>query len=235
MGAKTGDAMNEPESVDQIRRDMERTRGEMGRTLSELQRRLDPATLKAQAKDAAYDATLGKVGNMAQNAGISIKRSIQENPLPLAIAALGVGWMIVRARSAAAAPPRYEPPSPPVRERIASTAEDVKERAGRVAESAQATVRDVAYQAQASGRRAVGKVEQTFQDNPLAVGLGVVAAGIALGLAFPTTRVEDEWLGEARDKLAEKAQQAAHGALDTMQPHEEQQRPDGAHAELLPH
>ena len=41
-----------------------------------------------------------------------------------------------------------------------------------------------------------------------------MAVGAAVGLAVPATRVEQEYLGEARDKLVDKAQQVAH---DTMQ------------------
>jgi ElaB/YqjD/DUF883 family membrane-anchored ribosome-binding protein len=40
------------------------------------------------------------------------------------------------------------------------------------------------------------------RDNPLAVGAAAVAVGVGIGLLLPSTQREDEFLGEARDRLA---------------------------------
>ncbi len=211
--------------ADGIRRDMDQTRAEMGRTIDELQVRLNPQLLKEQAKDAAYDATIGRVGNMVQNAGEQIKdtgsgfvRSIKENPVPAAIAALSIGWLFMRARSQASGrrmvttSAEYEGPS--VTEQIGEKTDELKERAGRVADKAQHQIQNVAQRAEVRGREMSDRVQRTFTDNPLAIGLGVVAVGLAIGLALPITQKEDELMGEARDRFLDKAQQAAHGALD---------------------
>lgn len=257
MGATTSRMNDEPErssEADRIRRDMDRTRAEMGRTINELQERLNPQLLKEQAKDAAYDATIGRVGNMVQNAGDSIKQtgngfvqSIKDNPVPAAIAVLSVGWLFMKARSQArmttqpiVGTERYdvafeplegdegieteepeglgttsiESGGPSVGDKIGDKADELKQRAGQAAQNAKRQIRDVAQQAQVRGREVGDRVQRTFMDNPLAIGLGVVAAGIALGLALPITQKEDELMGEARDKLLGKAEQAAHGALN---------------------
>jgi ElaB/YqjD/DUF883 family membrane-anchored ribosome-binding protein len=242
MGSTTSSMKDEPgwsEEAKRIRRDMDQTRAEMGRTIDELQVRLNPELLKEQAKDAAYDATIGRVGNMVQNAGDQIKdtgngfvQSIKDNPLPAAIAALSIGWLFMRARSQATTTERYdvafEPDEsseyegietagsegPSVKERIGEKTDELKERAGRVADKAQARIQNVAQRAEVRGREVSNRVQHTFMDNPLAVGLGVVAVGLAIGLALPITQKEDELMGDARDRLLDKAQQAAHGALD---------------------
>lgn len=238
MGATTSSRMNdEPgpsEEANRIRREMDQTRAEMGRTLEELQVRLDPKLLKQQAKDAAYDATIGRVGNMVQNAGDQIKetgngfvQSIKDNPVPVAIAALSIGWLFMRARSQVSGremvttTERYdvafepdESEGPSVREQIGEKTDELKQRAGQVTQNAQRRIQDVAQQAQVRGREMTDRVQRAFDDNPLAIGLGVIAAGLAIGLALPITQKEDELMGQARDRLLDKAEQAAHGALD---------------------
>ena len=222
MGATTSDVNEQPERSDEserIRRDMAQTRVQMGRTLNELQDRLNPDTLKQQAKDAAYDATIGRVGNMVQNAGESIRQtgngfvqSIKDNPLPAAIAVLSVGWLFSRARASASTGTTTTFST----EKIGDKAEEMKLRASRAADNAQEQIRCVARQAQVRGREMGQSIQRSFYDNPLAFGLGVVAVGVALGLVFPSTELENEWMGEARDRLASKAQEAAHGALDKV-------------------
>jgi hypothetical protein len=104
--------------------------------------------------------------------------------------------------------------------KIASKARDTmhgvtdkaQQTAGYVAERAQ----NVARGAQNQARR----VEETFvrklNDAPLAVGAAALALGTAVGLAVPRTRMEDEWLGDARDTLLDKAQSVASQTLDKV-------------------
>jgi gas vesicle protein len=51
------------------------------------------------------------------------------------------------------------------------------------------------------------------QSNPLGLMIGAAAVGFVVGLALPTTRVEDEKLGELADDLKEQAREAGHDAL----------------------
>jgi hypothetical protein len=44
-----------------------------------------------------------------------------------------------------------------------------------------------------------------------------LAAGAIVGLSLPTTRVENEYLGEARDRLVGQAKSAAHEAAEKVQ------------------
>jgi ElaB/YqjD/DUF883 family membrane-anchored ribosome-binding protein len=195
------------EATFQIRRDMDATRAEMDRTIGALQRKLSPDTLKQQAKDAAYDAARGKAESMV--------RSIKANPFPLAMAALGVGWIVMRGRASTRPAQITVAPSRVDRalETIGDKAQDLKLRAGDAADEMKVRVSEVADEARMQGRRAADTIETKFHENPLAIGLGVVAAGVILGLAIPITSKEDEWMGAARDKLASKAEEAAHEAL----------------------
>jgi hypothetical protein len=45
--------------------------------------------------------------------------------------------------------------------------------------------------------------------NPLMVGAAAIAVGATVGLALPETEAENEWLGETRDTMVERAQEVA--------------------------
>ena len=62
----------------------------------------------------------------------------------------------------------------------------------------------------ATGRKAGDALE----DHPLAAAVIGVATGALIGAMLPRTAREDEWLGESRDRLAERARAAAKAALD---------------------
>jgi len=52
------------------------------------------------------------------------------------------------------------------------------------------------------------------QANPIGLGVGAVAVGLLVGMALPTTQVEDERLGDLSDDLKQQAREAGSEALD---------------------
>jgi hypothetical protein len=57
--------------------------------------------------------------------------------------------------------------------------------------------------------RAERSVEDTLRENPLALGAVALAVGAAIALALPSTHVEDEWMGAAKDRFISEAEGAA--------------------------
>jgi hypothetical protein len=55
-----------------------------------------------------------------------------------------------------------------------------------------------------------------IKENPLAVGAVALALGAAVGFAIPLTAKENEYLGEYRDEVFDKAQATAQDALGTV-------------------
>jgi ElaB/YqjD/DUF883 family membrane-anchored ribosome-binding protein len=59
-------------------------------------------------------------------------------------------------------------------------------------------------------RQAVGSV----RDNPLGLAIGAVAAGFLVGLLLPTSRAEDEAIGDSADSVKDQAMEAGQEALN---------------------
>lgn len=53
-----------------------------------------------------------------------------------------------------------------------------------------------------------------IDEHPLAAGLMGLALGAAVGASLPATQTEDEWFGEYRDQLAERAWHEGEGYVD---------------------
>jgi uncharacterized protein YjbJ (UPF0337 family) len=288
MTAPAGD-----EKAATIRGDIARTRGDLSRTVEEIEERLSPARIKAQvasvtddlkesvlgsyhevkgqlkddlgrelrsAKDAVSDeltlareavreATVGRVENMVHDAresvsdaGSSVLDTLKANPVPTALIGLGLGWLVFGGRGRSLAPARAsrrgvgdvygygeglgegEPierrrPQRGLRrgravgEVVSHLAHDAGHKVEDLAEDARRTSRRVASGASRGIHRAEQTVESTLRDNPLAIGAIALAVGAAIGLALPHTRVEDEWMGETKERLMNRAQGVAGEAL----------------------
>ncbi|RYE90700.1 MAG: hypothetical protein EOO75_09800 [Myxococcales bacterium] len=133
-------------------------------------------------------------------------------------------------------------------DRVTSTAShlahDASDRASELGHRASATASDLAHRASAQAdhlshqahdaydhltdeaRQQAHRAEQTFQrtltTNPLALGAVALAVGAVVGLSLPSTRREDELLGETRDQLLHRAQGVAHEAVESVHQYSEQ-------------
>ena len=108
---------------------------------------------------------------------------------------------------------------------VADTARAATERATSAVSSAASSVRDVASSAADTasqkfnqGTRVVGdRYNNMLQENPMALGVVALAAGALVGMVLPGTRVEGEYLGEARDRLVDQAKSVAQEAVGKVQ------------------
>jgi hypothetical protein len=94
---------------------------------------------------------------------------------------------------------------------------DVKGRAkGAIADKKDALVSKVsgstpdAGEVKQGAKQAVG----VAQENPLGLAVGGIAAGFLFGMLVPTTRVENEKLGELSDQVKERAKETGQEALE---------------------
>ena len=79
------------QSPEEIERDIQRTRAQMGRDIDALGEKLSPENLKQQAKDAVAEKAQDMVSNVGQQArrtGSRLVEFVRENPLPVAAVGL---------------------------------------------------------------------------------------------------------------------------------------------------
>jgi gas vesicle protein len=60
----------------------------------------------------------------------------------------------------------------------------------------------------------IGRVKDTAKRNPLGLAVGAAAFGFVAGLLIPSTRIENEQMGEISDRVTDAAKETATDALD---------------------
>jgi Protein of unknown function (DUF3618) len=100
-----GDGSNADPEAERIATEIESTRSEMGATIDEIGHRLQPQTIADEAREKIREATVGKVermvddaGQTAQRTGNTVVETVRQNPVPAALAAIGVGWLALKVR-----------------------------------------------------------------------------------------------------------------------------------------
>jgi ElaB/YqjD/DUF883 family membrane-anchored ribosome-binding protein len=225
------------ESPQEIEREIERTRDRMSRNIDELGDRLSPSNLKEEAKSAIKDAAQGAVSNVGEQARRTSSRLVEvirDNPLPVIAVGAGVTWLLTQrsrsdvsgdrmARYAYTGPERRQAHGikervgeavSGVKESVSEAAGGVKERAGELKEQAGERIGDFGNQARWQSQRLKTNLEHAAEDNPLALAVGAVVAGLALGLLLPGTQRENELMGPSRDQLVDRAEETVERAKD---------------------
>jgi ElaB/YqjD/DUF883 family membrane-anchored ribosome-binding protein len=99
------------------------------------------------------------------------------------------------------------------RDQASELSEKSQETAGEWADRAQDVAENVAERTRYQARR----VEDQFYQNPLAIGAAALTLGMAAGLAIPETRKEDELMGGARDRLADRTREMVEDTKDKVE------------------
>lgn len=184
---------------EQIIAEIEVTRTEMSGTIDEIGHRLNPQVVAEQAKEQLREATVGRVerivqdaGDTAQQTGNTIIGTIRENPVPAALAAVGIGWLALRLRDqqysqrhglgARGAPRRRYPYDAATgsgrygvrepygvgagygEESSADGGSGIGERGREIGSQAQRTANNVTDQAQRAAQDVTGQAQETLQD-----------------------------------------------------------------------
>jgi ElaB/YqjD/DUF883 family membrane-anchored ribosome-binding protein len=223
---------SDADDTGEIQEEIARTRSEMSQTISEIQDRLTPEHLIQQAKDSVQEAAAGKVRTIMHSAndtagavaGTTRRAAnqassyVSQHPVQIALMATGVTWLLTRNNHQQWEDTRgYDDvddwQGAGAQEGYVEQAKDATRHA---ADQMRGVASTATRQVQQRWRRAGYTSQRWMMENPLAVGVAAVAAGVALGLAVPRTRLEDRTLGEARDSMMEKASEAARDLKDTV-------------------
>jgi ElaB/YqjD/DUF883 family membrane-anchored ribosome-binding protein len=235
----TAESGEEDPDSEAIVSDIEATRGAMSETVQAIGDRLSPTNLVADAKATVREATVGKVEEMAdsagrmiedagytaQTAGGSIVETIKRNPVPAAMAAIGLGWLVTHKANSdnrydgnRRRDRMYDRPwsndrtgwsegstDEGPRQALADVGEKVSERASEVGETLKQVPQDVRYRAEGLTQQAGRVLEET----PLVAGAVAVAVGAVVGSLLPSTQVEQRVLGPAAEKAIDTAEHVA--------------------------
>lgn len=197
----------------------------------------------AEATEPAREA-MGRAGTALKETGRSVGDQVWRNPIPVALIGLGLGMLMVRQFGRKGNGHDYETPrtSPGTRHlsggaarygtnqygstRYGSTEgtmDQVKETASDLVNRSSTALSDLGTKARDNASALGTRFGRVLRENPLAVGAVAVAAGTAVGLALPSTRLENEYIGETSEMLVDKAQEVARGAIDKVQDAAKQQ------------
>ncbi len=157
---------------------------------------------KVQERPAAKSPRLGAIADV----GTKAVSTVRENPIPAALVAAGLTWLIVKNRE------RLSMPSMPgalsgiadtaresftdmaqstrqaVRGGVDAAAESVKGGAATVADYAQSGASTVGQVARKGFEKGRDVVATTWDEHPLTVGIALLAAGVAAGMMLPAPK-----------------------------------------------
>lgn len=217
----------EPEEIE---RDLDRARAQVSATLDAIQQRITPGQLMDQAFDYLRHSA-------PADFGANLGHTVRHNPVPVTLIGVGIAWLMAQGRhgtvTARAAAPLADPEEgwDATYGRPADARADEAEGRWRHAADAAGAMghklKDGAAQARERARhtrermadgmhRARGAVSGVIDEQPLVLGAIGLALGALLGAALPPTRREDEWLGEPRDDLLDRARHAARDKADAV-------------------
>jgi len=104
-----------------------------------------------------------------------------------------------------------------VGERTSEIASKVGERTSQFASKVGQGTKRMATAVAEGSKRQAKRVEETFYENPLAIGALALAAGLAVGLSVPRTETESRLMGDASERLTDKARDVVRDTKDKVQ------------------
>lgn len=175
-----------------------------------------------EAGRGVYDSALRSVTQTKQEiegAGMSIIRTVKNNPIPAAMVGMGLYWLYQstqesqrggyhpgvsrqlrgKAEQAGQAMGR-------VKDSLSEAAGSLGDRAGELGEAAGERLEHYSEAIQEGGQRAADEFQHLLHSNPLAVAGVAAAVGLAFGMMLPDTEVENRTMGVARDQFVGEAQ-----------------------------
>jgi ElaB/YqjD/DUF883 family membrane-anchored ribosome-binding protein len=155
---------------------------------------------------------------------------VREHPVPTALAVFGIGYLAMQRDSGSRSRGAWstgddgrsmrraaEGMGEKVNEWGEQLSDGVRRAGAQARESAEELGEQVQGRWQETRRRTSSEFDEWMDSSPLAVGAVALAVGLALGFSTPRTRVEDEYMGPARDALVERGTEAAEDAVHEVQ------------------
>jgi ElaB/YqjD/DUF883 family membrane-anchored ribosome-binding protein len=232
MNQTTGlrdDAQKDPEVLE---REIDQTRAQMDQTLGALEQKLSPGKL--------IDEALGLLREHGGDFAANLGNSVKQNPMPVMLAAVGIGWMMFGSnRRSSVTKYDYDPNVEAglagvesIKSKAADAGEKLKTGAAAARDqlanswasskdAVMGRMSETASTAHAQARRAREGLNTLLQEQPIILGALGLAVGAAIGAVLPSTEHEDRLLGPVRDKtisqIKERGAEAYEQVRDTAE------------------
>jgi ElaB/YqjD/DUF883 family membrane-anchored ribosome-binding protein len=214
-----------PETIEE---DIARTRREMSGTVSAIQEKISPGHLKEEVKEKIMTQvknTALTIGKTAKDAGSAALDTVKANPLPIAMIAVGVAWLLFNrtrkgryvAERGSAIKERAGELGERVQSKVGELSGRFRETGSELADRARQSARNISASAQEQARVARNRFQDMVEDNPLGTAFAAFAIGAAIGFIIPETGKEAELMGPASASLLEKAKETAKRTLQKVQ------------------
>jgi Protein of unknown function (DUF3618) len=206
------------------------TREDLSETVEAIQEKLRPSNIISEGKDAVKTVATERVRNMADNASYTaqnLMETTRENKWPALLIGAGLTWLLIdraregreydnrryqsagsrisRARGYQARRNQYDPD-------YSAGGRTEGEMDYRTADWPS----EGRYGMYDRARSAQSGLSRMLHENPLLVAAAAVLAGAAVGGALPQSEKENELMGEARDRMVDRAQGVAREAADSV-------------------
>lgn len=239
---------NRDKSPQEIEAEIEATRAAMRADVDAIGDQVSPNRLKDQAKgvvgdvkDSVVDAIQGvgsQLGDHAGNWSSKAVEVVKANPLPAALAGVGIAWLLMRSsgseteastsRVAANVQPLPTPSygTTGVQPAYGSAhygagepslgESGLQERAGAMGQQASNKVEEAKEAVAQGAYQAKRGFERLLDENPLVLTSAALVLGASLSLLLPGTREEDAVMGDARDQLVDNVREKASAAQEVV-------------------
>lgn len=101
-----------------------------------------------------------------------------------------------------------------VRGALGSASHGTRSTMGSMAGATRSTAHNVAYSSRTGADSLIHGYDYLRREQPLVLGALAVAAGALIGAMLPSTRAEDEWIGEQSDEAAQRLKEQARHTAD---------------------
>lgn len=171
-----------------------------------------------------------------------MRNTIMTIPLPTALVGLGLYWLCKSSSESSLATLRSDgnksfpwrkqvDAHPPMEEQVKEKLHDVKDtveghltewkdqarqQAYEMKKETEQKIENVKGYITEKGTVARGEFTQLLDTYPLAVGAGMVALGVAVAVAIPMSRKEDQWMGSSREKMVESVKTTVRSTAENM-------------------
>lgn len=202
------EAQKGPETLE---REIDQQRAEISNIVHALENQLSPGELL----DKVLGYTKGHGGEFMTN----LSSTVAANPLPTVLTSVGLLWLMASQRRTStrlvhAGEEGMEPGAPSLTEKARQRAAGLREKAGHLGEEVSDTLgsarqhlsdssQHVAESLRHRAQQARGGFDTLMHEQPLVLGALGIAVGALIAGVLPTTRQEDELLGEASDQLTD--------------------------------